>query len=385
MLKIKRSLAISIHMTGIYMGQALGGFGATIADRFSWNSVFQSFGIIGILYSFVLILFLKEKEKTGFEKETPSVKTPLFKGLSVLLSNISFWLILFYFAIPSFLGWAVKNWLPTLFAQNLNIDMVQAGRLSTITTSFSSLLGVLVGGILSDRWVRKNIKGRVYTGSIGLSLMMPALMLIGFGSWFFSLTKDGKPLVQPYNIFSDCFAIQAFGQLYKATGNEKYADIARTTFEAILKRKDNPKRQWSKAIEDTRPLKNFASPMILCNLSLEIEHLLPPSVLEALIDDCIHEAMEVFYDTQSGQILENVTPDGQFSDGFEGRLLNPGHAIEAMWFIMDLGERKGDKALIERAKNIALHTLESAWGAEYGGILYFKDINGHPLQQLEWD
>ena len=211
MLKIKRSLAISIHMTGIYMGQALGGFGATIADRFSWNSVFQSFGIIGILYSFVLILFLKEKEKTGFEKETPSVKTPLFKGLSVLLSNISFWLILFYFAIPSFPGWAVKNWLPTLFAQNLNIDMAQAGPLSTITTSFSSLFGVLVGGILSDRWVRKNIKGRVYTGSIGLSLMMPALMLIGFGSWFFSLTKDGKPLVQPYNIFSDCFATQAFG------------------------------------------------------------------------------------------------------------------------------------------------------------------------------
>ena len=125
--------------------------------------------------------------------------------------------------------------------------------------------------------------------------------------------------------------------------------------------------------------------MILCNLSLEIEHLLPPSVVEALIDDCIHEAMEVFYDTQSGQILENVTPDGQFSDGFEGRLLNPGHAIEAMWFIMDLGEHKGDKALIERAKNIALHTLESAWGAEYGGILYFKDINGHPLQQLELD
>ena len=165
MLKIKRSLAIGIHMTGIYMGQALGGFGATIADRFSWNSAFQSFGIIGILYSFVLILFLKEKEKTGFKKETPSVKTPLFKGLSVLLSNISFWLILFYFAIPSFPEWAVKNWLPTLFAQNLNIDMAQARPLSTITTSFSSLLGVLLGGILSDRWVRKNIKGRVYTAS----------------------------------------------------------------------------------------------------------------------------------------------------------------------------------------------------------------------------
>lgn len=69
-----------------------------------------------------------------------------------------------------------------------------------------------------------------------------------------------------------------FGQLYKATGKGEYAEIARTTFESILERKNNPKRHWSKAVEGTRPLKNFALPMILCNLSLEIEHLLPPSV-----------------------------------------------------------------------------------------------------------
>lgn len=205
------------------------------------------------------------------------------------------------------------------------------------------------------------------------------------GSWYFSLTREGTPLIQPYNIFSDCFATQAFGQLYKATGNEEYAEIARTTFESILKRQNNPKRHWSKAVEGTRPLKNFALPMILCNLSLEIEHLLPPSVVEALIDDCLNEVMNVFYDTKTGLILENVTPDGQFSDSFEGRLLNPGHAIEAMWFIMDLGERKGDKALIERAKDITLHTLEYAWDAQYGGILYFMDIKGYPPQQLEWD
>jgi N-acylglucosamine 2-epimerase len=205
------------------------------------------------------------------------------------------------------------------------------------------------------------------------------------GTWYFSLTREGKPLVQPYNIFSDCFATQAFGQLYKATGKQEYADIARTTFESILARRNNPKRQWSKGVGETRPLKNFALPMILCNLSLEIEHLLPPSVVNDLIDDCLNEVMNVFYDKQSGLILENVTPDGQFSDSFDGRLLNPGHAIEAMWFIMDLGERKGDKALMERAKDITLHTLEYAWDKKFGGILYFIDIKGHPPQQLEWD
>lgn len=180
-----RSLAVGIHMTGIYMGQALGGFGATIADKFSLNTAFHTFGLIGILYAIVLIFFLKDKKSTTSETLTPSVKTPLFKGLGVLLSNISFWIILFYFAIPSLPGWAIKNWLPTLFASKLNIDMAQAGPLSTITTSFSSLLGVIVGGLLSDRWVQKNIKGRIYTSAIGLSLTIPALILIGFGTSLF--------------------------------------------------------------------------------------------------------------------------------------------------------------------------------------------------------
>jgi N-acylglucosamine 2-epimerase len=205
------------------------------------------------------------------------------------------------------------------------------------------------------------------------------------GSWYFSTNQYGKPLIEPYNIFSDCFATQAFGQLYKATGNDEYADIARKTFENILKRVDNPKRHWSKHVVGTRPLKNFALPMILCNLALEIEHLLDPSVVEPLIKDCIHEVMDVFYDAKTGLILENVTPDGQFSDSFEGRSLNPGHAIEAMWFIMDLGERLNDKALIERAKNITLHTLDHAWDKKHGGIFYFMDILNKPVQQLEWD
>lgn len=205
------------------------------------------------------------------------------------------------------------------------------------------------------------------------------------GTWYFSLTGEGKPLIEPYNIFSDCFATMAFGQLYKATQNPTHAQIARSTFESILARRQNPKRHWSKSIAGTRPLKNFALPMILCNLSLEIEHLLDPALVNDLIKDCIHEVMEVFYDPTSGLILENVTPDGQFSDSFEGRLLNPGHAIEAMWFVMDLGERLGDPALIQRAKDITLHTLQYAWDEPHGGILYFMDIKNCPPQQLEWD
>lgn len=186
-----RSLAIGIHMTGLYMGQALGGFGATIATNFSWQTAFHSFGIIGILYSVVLVLFLRDKKTDSAEPVTQlSQKNNfrgLLKGLGLLFSNIAFWIILFYFAVPSLPGWGVKNWLPTLFAENLGINMAQAGPLSTITIAASSFLGVIFGGILSDRWVQKNIKGRIYTSAIGLGLTIPSLLFIGFGHSLFSV------------------------------------------------------------------------------------------------------------------------------------------------------------------------------------------------------
>ena len=109
------------------------------------------------------------------------MKPKLFTGLGVLLANLSFWVILFYFAVPSVPGWATKNWLPTLFAENLHIDMSEAGPMSTITIAASSFLGVIFGGILSDKWVQKNLRGRIYTSAIGLILTIPALLLLGFG------------------------------------------------------------------------------------------------------------------------------------------------------------------------------------------------------------
>jgi N-acylglucosamine 2-epimerase len=204
-------------------------------------------------------------------------------------------------------------------------------------------------------------------------------------NWYFSLTREGKPLIEPYNIFSDCFATMAFGQLYKATGKEEYGAIAKNTFQNILKRSSNPKGRFTKATPGTRPLKGFSLPMILCNLSLEIEHLLPRELVEETIHNVLHEVMEVFYQEDSGLILENVKPDGSFSDSFEGRLLNPGHAIEAMWFIMDLSVRLNRPELATRATEILLRTLKYGWDQEHEGIFYFMDIKGYPPQQLEWD
>lgn len=189
--KKTRSLAIGIHMTGLYLGSALGGFGATIAAAYTWHLTFHSFGIVGMAYAFILMLFLKENKNHTRETLRKQRKAPVFQGLAILFSNISFWVILMYFAVPSLPSWATKNWLPTLFAQSLHIPMAKAGPLSTIILAASSFVGVIMGGYLSDRWVQRNIRGRVYTGAIGLGLTIPALIFLGFGHTLFTLLAAG--------------------------------------------------------------------------------------------------------------------------------------------------------------------------------------------------
>ncbi len=204
-------------------------------------------------------------------------------------------------------------------------------------------------------------------------------------NWYFSLTREGKPLVQPYNIFSYTFATMAFAQLSIATGSEEYATIAKKTFDNIISKQDNPKGIWNKSYPGTRELKGFSLPMILCNLALEIEHLVDKSLIDKTIETCLDEVLNHFYREDLGLILENVTTDGQFSDSFEGRVINPGHSLEAMWFIMDLGVKLGREDIIQKAVEIALKTIEFGWDKQYGGIFYFMDVKGYPTQQLEWD
>ena len=172
-----RSLAIGVHMTGLYVGQAIGGFGATVAAIFSWHTTFHWFGIVGMIYSVVLIFLLRENPDRMIAEQPSSA------------------------AAPSLPGWATKNWLPTLFSESLGIPMAEAGPISTITIAFSSFVGVILGGILSDRWVQKNIRGRVYTGAIGLGLTVPALMLLGFGSSFVAVIGAGLLFGIGFGIF----------------------------------------------------------------------------------------------------------------------------------------------------------------------------------------
>lgn len=205
--------------------------------------------------------------------------------------------------------------------------------------------------------------------------------------FYFSLTREGKPLVEPYNIFSNTFACMAFAQLAKATGNEEYAEISRRIFKRILERRGNPKGKWSKAVPGTRPMKDFALPMIICNMALEVEDIInDPQQLEKTIDECLHEVLDVFYQPDLGCMLENVSSlDNSRLDCFEGREINPGHNLEALWFMMNLGIRRNDEALVNKCVEISLSVIERGWDKEYGGIFYFLDSKGAPQQKLEWD
>ena len=194
-----RSLAIGVHMTGLYVGQALGGFGAMLSHHLSWENTFIYFGLFGALYALVLATFLHETDaqlariKNG-AKTNESQSNGLnnvVQSFGKILSSIPFWGMLIFFTATSLPGWATKNWLPTLFEQNLHLNMQVAGPISTATIALSSFIGVFVGGAISDRWVRTNVKGRVYTSAMGLGMMAPALAFLGFGSSYWSVIGGG--------------------------------------------------------------------------------------------------------------------------------------------------------------------------------------------------
>jgi N-acylglucosamine 2-epimerase len=205
------------------------------------------------------------------------------------------------------------------------------------------------------------------------------------GNWYFSLDRSGRPLVQPYNIFSDCFAAMAFSQYARASGEFWAQEVAIQAYQNVLRRQDDPKGQYNKTYPGTRSLKSLAVPMILANLTLEMAWLLPNAELERVLDATVREVMHDFLDRSSGLMYEHVTSNGGHIDCFEGRLINPGHGIEAMWFMMEIAQRQQNITTLNRSVDVVLNTLKFAWDDRYGGLYYFIDADGHPPQQLEWD
>ena len=205
------------------------------------------------------------------------------------------------------------------------------------------------------------------------------------GNWYFALDRQGSPLLQPYDILSDFYAAMGFSQYSIACGDALAKSIAIRSYDIILSRKDNPQGKYNRFYPNTRTLKNFVIPKLLCNLTLEMQDLLDPIVVERSLDICLHEVLEIFLDTQKNVIYENVFPDGSHAHSIDGRLIIPGNGLEAMWFAMEIGVRRNDQVLIDMATQVTVDTLAYAWDQEYGGIFYMMDAENCPLQQPEWD
>ena len=204
------------------------------------------------------------------------------------------------------------------------------------------------------------------------------------GNFYFSLDKKGKPLTHSFNIYSDCFAALGMHEYAKASGDEEALEIAITTYYKYIDRLKNPKGQFEKTTGD-RPLESFGLPMMTAYLTSELESSLNKEGIEEIYQNCIHQILNKHYNQQSGLIHEHIGLKGQFLDTFEGRLINPGHGIEAMWFLMDIAKKLDQPKLINKATDICLDILNYSWDKIHGGIFYFMDSKGAPPQQLEWD
>ena len=178
-----RSLATGLHMSGLYTGLALGGVGGFIAELWGWRYGFQVFGLFGILYSFVLLYLLRdfsgaEEKNTPQEAPEAAEQLSLSNSFKVLFSERSFYILLFYFSILGMVNWLVYGWLPTFFKDHFNLALGEAGISATSYIQVGSFIGVIIGGILADRWSRKNEKGRLYMVVVGFMLGAPFLFLM---------------------------------------------------------------------------------------------------------------------------------------------------------------------------------------------------------------
>jgi MFS transporter, Spinster family, sphingosine-1-phosphate transporter len=174
-----RAKAVGIHQTGIYAGLALGGIGGYIANHSSWRNCFTWFGAAGVIYSVVLVLALRDpKNNENVVAKQRSVS--ISETFRALWLQPAFWILVIYFTLPAISGWVTKNWLPTFLADTFNLKEGPAGMSATGYIQLASLGGVFLGGVVADWWMRKTNRGRIFTSALGVFLLVPALLGLGF-------------------------------------------------------------------------------------------------------------------------------------------------------------------------------------------------------------
>ena len=203
------------------------------------------------------------------------------------------------------------------------------------------------------------------------------------GRMYFTVTADGREIQKRRYYFSETFAAIGCAEFYKATGREdalfkanKYFDVAYECFKGI--RKTQPKFN-----AENHNFKALSSVMIML-ATAQVLRSVDKEKYAPIAAECLDEILHGGYNTKKA-LMENVTHDGKFSDTPSGRIVNPGHSLEAAWFIMSEGLLADNNEAIEAAKDIIDKTYPLGWDKKNGGIIAFTDVNNNPPVQLEWD
>ncbi len=204
------------------------------------------------------------------------------------------------------------------------------------------------------------------------------------GRMWFHLTRDGQPIRKRRYAFSEAFASIAYGEYAQATGSEAYAEKARRAFRRFVDHNLNPQGVQPK-YTNTRPMKSIGFPMITIAVCQELRESIDLPDANDWIDRSIKAIRRDFLKPDLECVMETVGLNGEVIDHFDGRTLNPGHSIEGAWFIMHEGRRRGDRDLVAMGCQMLDWMWRRGWDEEYGGILYFRDLYGKPVQEYWQD
>jgi MFS family permease len=172
-----RSRAIGLHQMGVYLGVIAGGFAGYAADApaVGWRDAFSWCGLIGIAYAVPIFLCLRDRPTESKEPGAVVVRP----AIGTLFGNRGFLLMVVYFTLPAMAAWIVRDWMPDILRERFNLGQGKAGVSAVIYWQVAAIAGALLGGWLADRWMRTQVRGRIFVSAIGTSLLLPALFGVG--------------------------------------------------------------------------------------------------------------------------------------------------------------------------------------------------------------
>jgi N-acylglucosamine 2-epimerase len=205
------------------------------------------------------------------------------------------------------------------------------------------------------------------------------------GKMYFIVDKKGDPIRMRRYVYSESFAAIAYAACFKATGIERYKEKAMEAFDQFLEYNAIPGLIPPK-YSDARKMRGMGVPMIGLVTAQELRKYLGDDSFTAQITKWMEEIQQYFLNYDFKAVMETVGPEGEFIDHFDGRTLNPGHAIEGAWFVLSEAiHRDYDPDLVKLGTTMLDWMWEIGWDKEYGGIFYFRDVKGLPVQEYWHD